>query len=392
MQIQFKQLKGGEPGEEDTNRRTSLQHALAHLVSRYEELKDEHFDKYGEEYQSLTQEEFNEKQHEGTLLEIHEYDSVFKKMRKESEYIAIFVVVAIISCTTVVVIGWVYFDFFSPDFMSPHPDISEFQRYWFGIVSGIAFLVIVIPWLCAILSIFGVVNTLVIALSARVTLFKGQVERCHHESMVALDQEITQAERAMQLFESDPAYQPDRTPLKFHNYFSYPNMEKYPKITHEAFLLRRQILLACHEFDWILGLLLVVCSALIVLPILTILEDQQKEMEGTHVHWHYYFRDAFNLIFGCVAMCFALAVTSRLTSECNHFMAAVTDLSHCCDPNLNGMTHWMSPLTAHEDLVKYMSNPLYQVPFHPECANFLIPHKSILVGFVWSWIATTSRP
>ena len=180
-------------------------------------------------------------------------------MRRESKQIAYGCMGITLIAIPVVVLGWVAYDFFGPEFTDPDSKIPDFERYYFGIISGVAFVVIVVPWLCAVMSIFGLLNILVVALSTRVLLFRYEVERVHRETLTQLDEEMSTVEGGDQIkMLMDRSKKRDRTPSKYQNYFSYANMALYPRLAHEAFLIRRQIHLACHEFENVLGMLALV--------------------------------------------------------------------------------------------------------------------------------------
>ena len=264
----------------------------------------------------------------------------------------------ILLATIVLIFGWVI-DFFSVKYWGIR---DTFEGVWFGVISGTAFLLIVVPWLAALMSVFGLINTLVLILKGRVKLFEMTCERIHTDLISNIRAELQRREESRddvrreakketeieaeekisaskemsegkqqsggntwRLFGQQPdaaelPSQPEPPPsvqdtvstnaIEVVTHDSpldvatdvrdiievYSCAAGYPEMHHEAYVLLREIQLASKEFDWIIGLLLVVCTAVVLLTSLSFFMTA-KNLKGKPMDWalHYLARDVFNL-------------------------------------------------------------------------------------------------
>jgi len=86
-----------------------------------------------------------------------------------------------------VVFGWIRYDFFGGH---SDDDATDLQRAWFGQVSGFAFVIIVVPWCCALVSIYGVLNMSCTLLMTRVDVFQETVNNMYHATSLRASVEL----------------------------------------------------------------------------------------------------------------------------------------------------------------------------------------------------------
>jgi len=74
----------------------------------------------------------------------------------------------VILTSLVVLFGWVVYDFFSEEYM----DLSDRNDVWFGLISGIAFCIIAVPWLASFFSIYGTLHVIIQCHACDIRQFK----------------------------------------------------------------------------------------------------------------------------------------------------------------------------------------------------------------------------
>lgn len=144
----------------------------------------------------------------------------------------------------------------------------------------------------------------------------------------------------------------------------------------DAAVLRDEIQQVCAEWDVLLSGLIMVCLALIVLPIVHFTtpnsagltssvgnddadagddddDDDSMFLHGSDIH--YYLRDLFNIVVGFSAIYLALSETASLTNECEHCAEVIFEL--------HKSTPWVPPLKGHCALRDYVCSPQYTSKF-----------------------------
>ena len=77
---------------------------------------------------------------EGDVLDLE-----FHRIWWQTKSVADLSFFGVICCSSMIVVGWVWFDFFSPEYL----ESDSFVSIWFGYVSGLMFAIVVTPWVAA---------------------------------------------------------------------------------------------------------------------------------------------------------------------------------------------------------------------------------------------------
>ena len=189
--LQFQAIKDAEgnimdPDVEDVKARSSLQQSLSELVRGYSDaMTNLHFQ------EAVVARSPNNKA-EAIELEIRKrevqtYEDEFDRTYKDTGFIAHFALAFAGVAVVMVVYGWVWFDFFSDDYHNADKaqdyKQNSLERVWFGYISGFAFAVIVVPWVAALVAVYGMIKTLVTIAKARVRIFTAGCERAFDKAV-----------------------------------------------------------------------------------------------------------------------------------------------------------------------------------------------------------------
>jgi hypothetical protein len=336
-QLQYCNRPTADINLEDDVDRPILQESMAQLVRIYErsirsaknDLEDEHGD--------------SSKFIEDCFLEI----------RKKTLVIANCAFLGIAVVTLIVVFGWMRYDFLGGEYQAGQ-DRGEAETYWFGWLSGIAFGIIVVPWCCALMSIYGVLSVLCFVLSIRIKCFQHGVENAYEatvdlESRNLIAQEGGADLPSMALIKHESMMFAGTSTSFTHN------NRVYAQLQHSAYVLRSELDTAGKSFERIMVSLLLVSMLLIILPIIAIgINPMQDEI-------HYYLRDLFNVVLGVVAAYLCFVETSSVSDTCADCLTTLLDLrvvgtkrQRALEVGRKDRSHMLPPLKAHSELLQYM--------------------------------------
>ena len=127
------------------------------------------------------------------------------------------------------------------------------------------------------------------------------------------------------------------------------------------------------ELEWILASLVGVAMFLIIAPLLGIYINNS---EGEYVHWHYFFRDLFNVAFGVMAVAISIFLTARLTGICDDCLTTICEIPldqqrSAEEEGQGGLADWRY------SQLEYLQNYVQSIHFQP-CFGFsMVGHRVV---------------
>lgn len=263
------------------------------------------------------------------------------------------------------------------------------------------------PVCCAVclfsLQVFGLVNILVMTLVCRVRIFQRSVEQVHsglvariqeavHEELDS-EKKLTEEQRGIRGWlvgrrmteeaSIDGVELKERNMSRGDSFVQQRALEyderfqraqkvqrivevhsataPYAELHHEAYVLLREIMLASSEFDWILGMLLVVCTVVVLLTCLSVFTEAAHHSLTGWKQLHYLSRDIFNITVALAAIHCTILVTSQLTTSCNECVDRIINLD-VCDFQTPSKPR-LPLLDTHQRLVNYLQNDNFRGSF-----------------------------
>lgn len=127
------------------------------------------------------------------------------------------------------------------------------------------------------------------------------------------------------------------------------------------------------ELEWILTTLVGVAGVLIVAPLLGL---YIANSDGEDVHWHYYFRDLFNIAFGVCAVTVAIFLTARLTGVCDECLVTICEIPldqqrSAAEEGQGGLGDWRYTQ------LEYLQNYVQSIHFAPVFGFSMVGHRVV---------------